>query len=36
MHDAKWFPYAGWIADVKLFAEVNAILGSSRGMVNMK
>ena len=32
MHDAKWFPYAGWIADVKLFAEVNAILGSSRGM----
>ncbi|MCM1296146.1 MAG: hypothetical protein NC311_11445 [Muribaculaceae bacterium] len=32
MYDAKWFPYAGWIADVELFAEVNEILGSSRGM----
>lgn len=32
MYDAKWFPYAGWIADVELFAEVNDILGSSRGM----
>lgn len=32
MYDAKWFPYVGWIADVKLFAEVNEILGSSRGM----
>lgn len=32
MYDAKWFPYAGWIADVELFAKVNDILGSSRGM----
>lgn len=32
MYDAKWFPYAGWIADIQLFAEVNDILGSSRGM----
>lgn len=32
MYDAKWFPYAGWIADIKLFAEVNDILGTSRGM----
>ncbi len=32
MYDAKWFPYAGWIADIELFAEVNDILASSRGM----
>lgn len=32
MYDAKWFPYAGWIADIELFAEVNRILGTSRGM----
>lgn len=32
MYDAKWFPYVGWIADVKLFSEINEILGSSRGM----
>ena len=32
MYDAKWFPYAGWIADIKLFVEVNDILGTSRGM----
>lgn len=32
MYDAKWFPYAGWIADIELFAEINEILGSSRGM----
>lgn len=32
MYDAKWFPYAGWLADIELFVEVNEILGSSRGM----
>ena len=32
MYDAKWFPYAGWIADIELFAEVNDILSTSRGM----
>ena len=32
MYDAKWFPYAGWIADTSLFAEVEGILCSSRGM----
>lgn len=32
MYDAKWFPYAGWQADAKLFAEVTDILNSSRGM----
>lgn len=32
MYDAKWFPYAGWIADIELFAEVNDILNTSRGM----
>lgn len=32
MYDAKWFPYAGWIANIELFAEVNGILNSSRGM----
>lgn len=32
MYDAKWFPYAVWIANIELFAEVNEILGSSRGM----
>lgn len=32
MYDAKWFPYAGWQADEKLFVEVSDILNSSRGM----
>lgn len=32
MYDAKWFPYAGWIADIELFVEVNDILGTSHGM----
>lgn len=32
MYEAKWFPYAGWQADAKLFAEVSDILNSSRGM----
>lgn len=32
MYDAKWFPYAGWQADAKLFSEVSDILNSSRGM----
>lgn len=32
MYDAKWFPYAGWQADAKLFAELSDILNSSRGM----
>lgn len=32
MYDAKWFPYAGWQADAKLFVEVSDILNSSRGM----
>lgn len=32
MYDAKWFPYAGWQADAKLFVEVTDILNSSRGM----
>lgn len=32
MYDAKWFPYAGWIADFELFVAVNDILGTSRGM----
>ena len=32
MYSAKWFPYAGWIADLELFAEINDILDTSRGM----
>ncbi len=32
MYDAKWFPYAGLLAGVELFAEVYSILESSRGM----
>ncbi len=32
MHDAKWFPYAGWQANAKLLVEVSKILSSSRGM----
>lgn len=31
MYDCEWFPYAGWIADVSLFQEVNEILATSRG-----
>lgn len=32
MYDAKWFPYAGWMASRELFTEINGILNSSRGM----
>lgn len=32
MYDAKWFPYAGWMASRELFTEINSILNSSRGM----
>ena len=31
MYETKWFPYAGWIADLSLFQEVNEIIASSRG-----
>lgn len=31
MYDCEWFPYAGWIADLTLFQEVNEILATSRG-----
>lgn len=29
MYETHWFPYAGWIADVMLFHEVNQILESN-------
>lgn len=32
MYEAKWFPYAGGMADMSLSAEVNEILNTSRGM----
>lgn len=32
MYDCKWFPYAGWSADIRMFDEVNDILSSSRGI----
>ena len=31
MYETKWFPYAGWIADMRLFREVNEIISTSRG-----
>ena len=31
MYDCKWFPYAGWTIDIRLFTEVNDILATSRG-----
>ena len=31
MYDCDWFPYAGWIADMSLFQEVNQILATSKG-----
>lgn len=31
MYETKWFPYAGWIADITLFHEVNDIINTSRG-----
>lgn len=34
MYNAKWFPYAGWIADIELFAEVNHILSTSHSVKN--
>lgn len=30
MYQSKWFPYAGWIAKVSLFREVNEIIATSR------
>ena len=30
MFDAKWFPYAGWIADFKMVNEILGILNTSR------
>ena len=32
MYETKWFPYAGWIADLSLFQEVNEIIATSRGV----
>jgi len=31
MYDCKWFPYAGWIADIELFSEICDIIANSRG-----
>lgn len=31
MYDCDWFPYAGWIADISLFQQINEILATSRG-----
>ena len=30
MYETKWFPYAGWIADMSLFREVNEIKRASK------
>lgn len=30
MYEAKWFPYAGWIANMYLFEKVNEIINTSR------
>lgn len=32
MYETKWFPYAGWIADMSLFREVNEIISTSKGV----
>lgn len=34
MFDAKWFPYAGWIADFKIVDEMLEILDTSRASKN--
>lgn len=31
MYECKWFPYAGWTADLSLVAEVSDIIATSRG-----
>lgn len=31
MYECKWFPYAGWMADLSLMAEVSDIIATSRG-----
>lgn len=31
MYECKWFPYAGWTADLSLMAEVSDIIATSRG-----
>lgn len=34
MFDAKWFPYAGWIADISMADEIFEILNTSRASKN--
>lgn len=34
MFEARWFPYAGWIADLDAFGEINTILETSRKSKN--
>lgn len=34
MFEAKWFPYAAWIADLEVFGEINNILSTSRASKN--
>ena len=34
MFEARWFPYAGWIANIELFSEINTILETSRASKN--
>ena len=37
MFDAKWFPYAGWIANFRIVDEMIEILNTSRvNVLNMK
>lgn len=31
MYECKWFPYAGWAADITMTAEISDILATSRG-----
>lgn len=31
MYECKWFPYAGWTADISLMSEVSNIIATSRG-----
>ncbi len=31
LYDSEWFPYAGWIAGLSLFNEINEIIKTSKG-----
>lgn len=36
MYECKWFPYAGWSVDIRIFSAVSDIISKSRGASNRR